>query len=54
MMTTFGVRADDGFAENAVFRGIARLGADKATLDQKLDIISTFASFIKDAKMHLN
>jgi hypothetical protein len=28
MMTTFGVRADDGFAEN-VFRGIARLGAER-------------------------
>jgi hypothetical protein len=28
MMTAFGVRADDGFAEN-VFRGIARLGAER-------------------------
>jgi hypothetical protein len=28
MMTTFIVRADDGFAEN-VFRGIARLGAER-------------------------
>jgi hypothetical protein len=28
MVTTFGIRADNGFAEN-IFRGIARLGADR-------------------------
>jgi hypothetical protein len=33
MMDNFGVRADDGFAEN-VFRGIARLGAERPACER--------------------